>query len=141
MWYQNLPTKMKFLKSLFASRNTFALNSASVQAFAERWPQIKNYYEILAKTHSAAESENLNLIKSESGFLVERVEELSIEGMPAEYRNPKILETLLTLKKQTKLVDFLVRQNLSDEEIKAALAKLKEIFHSIVELCLADSKS
>lgn len=132
---------MKFFKSLFASTNTYALNSASVQNFAERWPQIKNYYEILAKAHSASESANLNLIKSESGLLVEKVEELSIERMPAEYRNPKILETLLTLKKQTKLVDFLVQQNLGDEEIKASLAKLKDIFHSIVELCLADSKS
>ena len=132
---------MKFFKSLFASTNTYALNSASVQNFAERWPQIKNYYEILAKAYTASENANLNQIKSESGLLVEKVEELSIERMPAEYRNPKILETLLTIKKQTKLVDFLVQQNLGDEEIKASLAKLKDIFHSIVELCLADSKS
>ncbi len=129
---------MKFFKSLFASSQSYALNSESVQAFAEKWPQIKNYYEILAKTFYASEKGNLTIIKSESVNLVERSEELSIEGMPAEYRNPKILETLLTLKKQTKLVDFMVQQNLGDSEIKNALSKLNEIFHSIVDLCFTE---
>ncbi|MGC4041571.1 MAG: hypothetical protein QM710_12515 [Flavobacterium sp.] len=130
---------MKFFKSLFtSSSDVFALNSASVQSFAERWPQIKDYYETLAKTFAASEKGNLRIIKSDSTILVDKVEALSIEAMPAEYRNPKILETLLTLKKQTKLVDFLVQQNLEDNEIKAALAKLKEIFHSIVEYCLSE---
>lgn len=129
---------MKFLKSLFASSDVFALNSESVQIFAEKWPQIKNYYETLAKTLSASVKGNLKQIKSDSGILVEKVDALSIEGMPAEYRNPKILETLLTLKKQTKLVDFLVQQNLDDDEIKTSLNKLKDVFHSIVELCLSE---
>src|SRR6478609_4394317 len=117
---------MKFLKSLFASANLFALNSASAKAFTEGWPQIKMYYEILSRTFHASEKGNLNTIKSDSRILIEKVEALSIEGMPAEYRNPKILETLLTLKKQTKLVDFLVQQNLDEAEIKSALTKLKD---------------
>ena len=129
---------MKFFKSLFASSQSYALSSESVQAFAEKWPQIKNYYEILAKTFYASEKGNLTIIKSESVNLVERSDELSIEGMHAEYRNPKILETLLTLKKQTKLVDFMVQQNLEDTEIKTALSKLNEIFHSIVDLCFSE---
>jgi len=128
---------MKFFKSLFASSDVFALSSASVQSFAEKWPQIKAYYEILAKTFNASVKGNLKIIKSESAILVDMAESLSIEAMPTEYRNPKVLETLLTLKKQTKLVDFLVQQNLDDEEIKSALGKLKEIFHSIVEYCLS----
>ncbi len=45
---------------------------------------------------------------------------------------------MLTLKKQTKLVDFLVQQNIDDSEIKAAVAKLYDIFHSIVGLCLVE---
>lgn len=130
---------MKFLKSLFASSSdVFALNSEAVQSFAEKWPQIKLYYEILSKTFTASQKGNLKPIKSDSAILVEKVEALSIEGMPAEYRNPKILESLLTLKKQTKLVDFLVQQNLDDEEIKLALTKLKEIFHAIVQHCLSE---
>ncbi|MCF6132584.1 hypothetical protein [Flavobacterium wongokense] len=129
---------MKFFKSLFASANLFTLNSASAKAFTEGWPQIKIYYEILAKSFYASEKGNLDVIKSNSRILVEKAEELSIEGMPAEYRNPKILETLLTLKKQTKLVDFLVQQNIDDNEVRLTLTKLNEVFHSIVELCLND---
>ncbi|UPT70144.1 MAG: hypothetical protein M0D53_13625 [Flavobacterium sp. JAD_PAG50586_2] len=129
---------MKFLKSLFASANVFALNSAAAKSFTEAWPQIKSYYDVLSKSFHASEKGNLNEIKSHSAILVEKAEELSIEGMPAEYRNPKILETLLNLKKQTKVVNYLVQENVMDAEIKLALTKLNEIFHQIVELCLSE---
>ncbi len=129
---------MKFLKSLFASANLFTINSASAKAFTEGWPQIKIYYEILSKVFLASEKGNLAEVKSDSWMLVEKAEALSIEGMPAEYRNPKILETLLALKKQTKFVDDLVSDNTADAEIKAALTKLYDIFHLIVELCLSE---
>jgi len=135
---QILPTKMKFFKSLFASANVFALNSASAKSFTEGWPQIKSYYDILSKTFSASEKGNLKEIKSSSGILAVKAEELSIEGMPAEYRNPKILETLLNLKKQTKVVNYLVQENVMDSEIRLALTRLNEIFHQIVELCLSE---
>lgn len=138
MRYQNLPTLMKFFKSLFASSNLFALNSATAQSFSEDWPQIKIYYEILAKTFHDSEKGDLQPIKTNSKILVEKAEELSIEAMPAAYRNPKTLETMLTLKKQTKLVNVLVEDNFTDAEIKIALNKLYEIFHSIVELCLSE---
>ena len=59
---------MKFFKSLFASSDVFALSSASVQSFAEKWPQIKAYYEILAKTFNASVKGNLKIIKSESAI-------------------------------------------------------------------------
>lgn len=129
---------MNFFKSLFASANLFTLNSASARAFTEAWPQIKNFYEILAKTFRASEKGNFKDIRSNSWILVEKAEELSIEAMPAEYRNPKTLETLLSLKKQTKLVDLLVKENFPDSEIKSAINKLNLIFHSIVELCLSE---
>lgn len=129
---------MKFLKSLFASANSFALNSASAQSFTEGWPQIKIYYEILSKCFHASEKGNMDVIRSESKILVNKADELSIEGMPAQYRNPKTLETLLSLKKQTKLVDLLVEENFPDAEIKIAMTKLYDIFHSIVELCLCE---
>jgi hypothetical protein len=124
---------MKFFKSLFASANLFTIDSASAKA--------KVFYEILGRSFHASERGNLNDIKSNSGILVLKAEELSIEAMPAEYRNPKVLESLLTLKKQTKLVDFLIKQNIDDSEIKLALSKLYDNFHSIVELCLSKNSS
>lgn len=131
-----LTYKMKFLKSLFASANVFTLSSESVQTFSESWPQIKVYYETLSKTTQAAEKGNLEPIKSNSENLLEKAEALSIEGMPAEYRNPKTIDNLLSLKKQTTVVDQLVKKDADDNQIKSALTKLHDIFYSIVEFCL-----
>lgn len=127
---------MKFFKSLFASASSFTLNSASVQSFTESWPQIKAYYEILLKPSHEAEKGNLESIKSYSGTLLEKADELTVENLPAEYRNPKTIETLISLKNQTKFINELVLQD-ADEEIKAAVIKLKSIFYNIVELCLS----
>ena len=129
---------MKFIKSLFASANLFTLNSASAKAFTEAWPQIKVYYEILSKAFHAAEKGKLEFIKSNSEILVEKAEELSIEGMPAKYRNPKNIETLHTLNKRTKIVNELVKKQVDNTEIKLALTELHETFYSIVELCISD---
>lgn len=127
---------MKFFKSLFASANSFSLNAASVKSFSEQWLEIKVYYEILSKTYQASEQGKLELIKNNSEILLEKAEQLSIEGMPAQYRNPKTIENLLTLKKQTKSVNDLVKKEVDDAEIKIALTKVHGTFYSIVEFCL-----
>ena len=126
---------MKFLKSLFASSNVLAQDSASLKSFTEAWPQITVYYEILSKSFHAAEKGKLELIKSNSEILVEKAEGLSIEDMPASFRNPKTIETLHTLNTQTKIVNDLVKKKVDDAEIKLALTKLNDTFYSIVELC------
>lgn len=130
---------MKFLKSLFASANRFALDSETEEPFSEQWSQIEIYYEILSQTFQASESGNLEPIKSNSKILVAKAERFSIENMPASYRSPKIIETLLKLKKQTNLVNELVEQNMSDDEIKLALTNLQRIFRLIVEQCLTNN--
>lgn len=134
----NLPTLMKFLKLLFASSNMFAPNSASVKSFTEAWPQIKVYYEILAKAFHAAEKGKLEPVKTTSEILVKKAEELSIEDMPAVYRNPKTIETLHTLNSQTKIVNELVKKNVDDAQIKLALSKLHETFFTIADLCASE---
>lgn len=135
---QNLPTLMKFIKSLFASSDDLKLNSASTKSFTESWPQIKIFYEVLLNTNDKEGKINLNLLKSNSKILVLKAEELSIEEMPADYRKPKTIETLLSLKKQTILVDDLVKNNAPDSELKVALTKLYNAFFIIVELCTSE---
>lgn len=137
MRHQNLPTIMKFFKSLFAPANSFALDSKSVQSFTENWPQIKAYYEMLLIPFHDAEKGNLATIKLSSFLLVQKADDLTIENLPAVYRNPKTIESLLYLKKQTKLVDDLAKQDAQDEELKKEICKLKEIFYCIVETCLS----
>ena len=129
---------MKFLKSLFASANEFTLKSESVESFSESWTQIRVYYKTLSKTFQEAEKGNLESIKSSSENLLEKAEALTIECMPTEYRNPKTIDNLLSLRKQTALVNQLVKNDADDGQIQSALTKLRDIFFSIVEFCISE---
>ena len=131
---------MKIIKSLFAFAAFFALNSASAKTITERWPQIKAYHELMTKTYHPAEEGNLNPIKNHSELLMEKAEALSVETMPEEFRNPKTIETLLALKKQTQIVNDLVQNNADDDEITQALTKLHKTFHKIVSMCQPEKK-
>lgn len=131
---------MKIIKSLFAFATFFAFNTASGHSFTERWPEIKAYHEVIIKTfHSSAEG-NLNPIKTNSVLLLEKAEALSVENMPEEFRSPKLIESLVVLKKETKTVNELVQQNAGDDEITKALGKLHDTFHKIVGMCQNEKK-
>ena len=130
---------MKIIKSLFAFATFFSVNSASALPFDLKWPQIKAYHEIISKTYNRKEV-NLKSIKSNSKILLERADNLCVESMPEEFRNPKTIETLLTLKKNTGLVHELVESKASDVEIKTAFGALHETFHKIISLCMTEKK-
>lgn len=131
---------MKIIKSLFAFAALFAFNSASAASITERWPQIKAYHEVMSKTFQSSEEGNLDPIKTHSGLLFEKAEALSVESMPEEFRSPKVIESLVVLKKQTKTVDELVQNNASDDEIAKALSKLHGTFNKIVGMCKSEKK-
>ncbi len=131
---------MKIIKSLFAFAAFFALNSVSAQSITERWPQIKAYHEVMSKTFHSSEEGNLNPIKSHSELLVEKAEALSVENMPEEFRSPKLIESLVVLKRETKTLNDLVQQKAGDDEITKALSKLHDTFHKIVGMCQPEKK-
>ncbi|MBF6639920.1 hypothetical protein IVB69_00360 [Flavobacterium sp. J49] len=131
---------MKIIKSLLAIAAFFAINSASAQTISERWPEIKAYHEVISKSFHSSEEGNLNPIKLNSELLVERAEALAVENMPEEYRTPKLIESIVVLKKETKKVNDLVQRKAGDEEIKKALASLHDTFHKIVGLCQTEKK-
>jgi hypothetical protein len=131
---------MKIIKSLFAFAAFFALNSVSAQTVTERWPEIRAYHEVISKTFHSSEEGNLDPIKTHSELLVEKAEALSVENMPEEFRSPKLIESLVILKKETKKVNDMVQRKQSDAEIKKALATLHDTFHKIVGLCKEEKK-
>ena len=131
---------MKFIKSIFAFATIFAVNSVAAQSLTEKWPQIKAYHEIMSKTFHPAEEGNLEPIRKDAESLLEKANALTVENMPAEFRSPKLNETLIVLKKETKVVTELVKQKASDNEITKALTKLHDIFHQIVGLCQPEKK-
>ncbi|WP_293871493.1 hypothetical protein [Flavobacterium sp.] len=125
---------MKIIKSLFAFATYFSEKSLPAPSLYEKWTDIKAYQEIIAKTFQNKEV-NLKLIKSNSKILVEHSDCLSVESMPQEFRNPKLIKTLLILKKNTKVVHELVEKKASDSEIKMASDVLIDTFYKITELC------
>jgi hypothetical protein len=131
---------MKIIKSLFAFAAFFALNSVSARTITERWPQIKAYHELMSQTYHPAEEGNLDLIRNNSELLMQKAEALSVETMPEEFRNPKIIETMLSLKKQTQTVNNLVQNKAGDDEITKALSMLHETLHKIVGMCQPEKK-
>ncbi len=131
---------MKIIKSLFAFAALFALNSSTAQSITEKWPQIKAYHEIISKTFHPAEEGNLEPLKSNYTQLLEKAEALSVENMPQEFRNPKTIETLLVLKKQTGVVINLIQDKRPDAEIMKGLTLLHDTFHKIVGMCQPEKK-
>lgn len=131
---------MKIIKSLFAFAAFFAFNSSSAASITEKWPQIKAYHEVMSKTFHSSEEGNLEAIKTNAGLLLEKAEALSVENMPKEFRSPKLIESLVVLKKETKTVNELVTKNATDFEISSALSKLHNTFHKIVDMCQPEKK-
>ena len=131
---------MKIIKSLFDYVTSSSLKSTSEKNVNEQWPQINAYHEIIAKTLKNKEV-NIKEIKSNSKILVALADDLSVESMPEEFRNPKMIETLLSLKKNTLLVHELVENKASDVEIKAATDILYSIFHKLISLCITEKES
>jgi hypothetical protein len=126
---------MKIIKSLFAFATLFALQSTAAESITEKWPQIKAYHEVMSKSYHSSEEGNLNPIRNNAKLLLDKSEALTVENMPNEFRSPKTIDALVTLKKQTKTVHDLVENKAKDEEVKNALSALHETFHKIVGLC------
>jgi hypothetical protein len=125
---------MKFIKSLIVITTLFILNTANGQTITEKWTQLNDYQELISKIYHAAENGNLDAIKNNSQILVDHSLALTDESMPVEFRNPKVTESLVLLKKQTKITNDLVQKNASDNEIKKALKNLHTTFLKIVGL-------
>ena len=94
----------------------------------------------MQKTVQSSEEGNLHPIKMHSELLLEKAEALSVENMPEEFRSPKVIESLVVLKKETKTVNELVQQQANDDEIIKALTKLNETFHKIAGMCQPGKK-
>lgn len=126
---------MKLIKSLFAIALFFTISTLSAQEITDKWKQMNDYHELLSKTFHPAEDGNFAPIKNSSEYLVQKAEALDLKTMPQEFKNSKIEETIILLKKQTKAVNDLVQRKAPDAEIMRAFENLHDVFHRIVQLC------
>jgi hypothetical protein len=105
------------------------------QSLVEKWKPFSEYHELLSKTFHPSEEGNFGPIKEFSQELNSKAEALNVATLPQEYRNPKVESNLVILKKQTKLVNDLVKNKAPNAEIMRAFEDLHDIFHRIILLC------
>ena len=131
---------MKSLKSTFAFANLFKLRKNSKKTITNSWFELNEFSEIIRTVYAFASKGNLEHLKSNYKILQQRADALTIESMPAEFRNPKTIETLVVLKKQTKLVFELIEQQHPDSDINYVFLKLFGTFQIIIGLCSPEKK-
>lgn len=131
---------MKFIKSTFAFANLFKLRHNSRKITAHSWFELNEFSVIINTIYNVSSKSNLENLKSNSKILQQKADTLTIESMPAEFRNPKTIETLVALKKQTKLISEIVQQHYSEINFNEALLELNEIFQKISKLCSVEKK-
>ena len=127
---------MKIIKSLFAFAKLLSINSTAptTVSFNEKWPQIVAYHDVILKSVQN-NTPFVEAAKFNATILFKLSENLSVESMPEEFRNPKIIQTLLALKKHTKILDDLVKKKASDDEIKIVFTKVYDLNNQFFELC------
>ncbi len=111
------------------------MQTLSAQSLVEKWKPFSEYHELLSKTFHPSEDGNFGPIKEFSQELNSKAEALNVATLPQEFRNPKVESNLVILKKQTKLVNDLVKNKAPNVEIMRAFEDLHDIFHRIVLLC------
>jgi len=99
------------------------------------WPERTAFHGVMSTTFHPSEEGNLVPIKTRSGEMVEKAEAWMKSTPPSEFNNKTVKKKLKQLYNESKALDKLVKNKGTDAEIKAALAKLHDRFHEIVEIC------
>ncbi len=100
-----------------------------------QWAEKTAFHSVMSTTFHPAEEGNLEPIKKRSLELVNKAEEWKKSKAPEEYATKAIKKNLKLLVKESKALHKMIQKNASDAEIKAALFKLHDRFHTIAEIC------
>ncbi|MCZ8330708.1 MAG: hypothetical protein O9282_05295 [Flavobacterium sp.] len=126
---------MKIIKTLFAFAAIFSMNSGSARAIIETWPEIKNYHDLMTKSYKSAKKGDFNPIKNYATTLSKDAEKLCIENMPQNFRQPKTIEALVKLKRESKNIHELLENNATNNEIFETLKSIHLTFKKMSDLC------
>ncbi len=112
---------------------------AAAQTDSTEWKEKKAFHEVMSQTYHPAEEGKLEPIKTRSGEMVDKAKAWQKSTPPLGLDKPEIKKGLDDLVKGSKELDKMIRKGASDEDIKAKLTSLHDVFHTIVGLC-ADTK-
>lgn len=126
---------MKLLKLLIAIVFFMAIHTISAQSVTEKWKQLGNFHELLSKTFKPSEDGDFTQIKLFSQDLVTKVVALDINSTPQDLKSTNLEDLLIKLKKQTNLVNELVKAKAPNVEIMRAFENVHDIYNRVVYLC------
>lgn len=111
-----------------------SMQSLSAQVITEKWKAMNDYHALLFTFLKSAEDGDFKVIKGNSEELLKRSGVLDTTTMPQELRNPQVDHAIELLKKQTKLVDDLVKNKAPNAEIMRAFQNLYDIYNRLAQI-------
>jgi hypothetical protein len=105
------------------------------QSTFDKWPEIKEFHEIVSQTFHPSEEGNLEPIKSRSLELAQKAETLNLKEKPAEFKTKEILLATEKLQIKSWALHKKIKLGATDKEITDMLSEIHGIFHEIVGLC------
>ncbi len=105
-----------------------------------KWAEKDAFHEVMSKTFHPAEEGKLEPIKARSAEMLEKAIAWKNSTAPAGYDQQAIKKDLGSLVKGAKKLNKLIKNNGADNEIKAQLTELHNLFHGITEKCDGEEK-
>lgn len=125
---------MKIVKYLGIVMLLSSMQSLSAQIITDKWKAMHDYHVLLFTFLKSAEDGNFNVIKGNSDELLKRASVLDTTMMPQELRSPQVEHAVELLKKQTKLLDDLVKNKAPNAEIMRAFQNLYDIYNRLAQI-------
>ena len=128
---------MKYTLFLLVILVSFSCGDKSKEAAGEddvEWKEMDEFHTIMADVyHPLKDSNNLEPIKKESGNFSAAASKWAQAKLPSRVDNEETKALLAQLEDGSQLLDKMVKDGGSDEEIAAKLTSLHDTFHTIME--------
>jgi hypothetical protein len=132
---------MALFSATVNAQSAAANTAASTKSGINNWVELKEFHQVMAQTFHPLEDGNYQPIRTRSGELFEKARLLSESKVPAEFNKPEMLQAIQELVKGSRMLNAMVENKATDEEISKSLTALHETFHKIVGLCQPGDKN
>ena len=119
------------------NKNYLAALSSPVLKEIERdtWEALNAFHEVMAQTFHPSEEGNLEPIRTRSGEMLQKAQELLNQPIPASFNTVEIKKTITDLVTGAKELNEMVRSHADDRAITKKLDQLHDVFHMIQGQC------
>ncbi len=128
-----LSISLLFIASLFFATTLNAQDKSKEKA--DSWPEKTAFHSIMSATFHPAEEGDLSPVKKRSEELVKAAQAWMNSNPPANMEKPELRTKIRLLYRECVMLDNLIKNGGKDQDIKAELSKLHDLFHEIVGLC------